>query len=369
MGTNTLTQIGTVSPTLATGDLVDQYLTAISVDMVPRNNSGVPTDQAGGLGTASFRWAEARIDNLLLNNGTVSTISGDLTLSATSKLVATTGIVHNGALINFGDGSESDFTSTGNFTLGGDHHYDNFTLATGHTLSVGVEGFLVLRVKDTFTWVGDFAGDGNGAAGGQRVESTVGVGTDWFNGIAGDPGTLGGGSGGGGGGSNVDNDAGGDGGRGGAVIGIVGSMAGGDGGNENDYSGLGQPGQNSTSGQQTWCKAYGFAGCGSGGGSGAVTNNTSGKGGNGGAGITIIADTIVVTGTPTISANGAAGSNALSPGDAGAGGGGGGGAVLVIYRTLSSGSIPTATVAGGSGATFGADAGDGGNGFFASLQI
>jgi len=53
MGTNNLSAIGTGSPVLATGDLVDQYLTAVSVDFFPRNSSGVVTSGAGSLGSAN----------------------------------------------------------------------------------------------------------------------------------------------------------------------------------------------------------------------------------------------------------------------------------------------------------------------------
>ena len=61
MGTNTITQIGTTTPVEATGNLVDQYLTAIATDFVPRTTAGVVTTIAGGVGTASFSWNSAGV--------------------------------------------------------------------------------------------------------------------------------------------------------------------------------------------------------------------------------------------------------------------------------------------------------------------
>lgn len=63
MGTNNLTQIGIVTTSEATGDDVDQYLTALGADFVPRNASGVVTDQAGAIGTAAFKWSGAEFQD------------------------------------------------------------------------------------------------------------------------------------------------------------------------------------------------------------------------------------------------------------------------------------------------------------------
>lgn len=57
MGDNTLTQLGTVTPTLGTGDIIDQYTTALAGDIVPRNASGVPTDEAGTLGSSTYQFS------------------------------------------------------------------------------------------------------------------------------------------------------------------------------------------------------------------------------------------------------------------------------------------------------------------------
>jgi len=56
MGTNNLAAIGTGSPVVATGDQLDQYLTALGVDFLPRNASGVVTSGAGSLGSATYKW-------------------------------------------------------------------------------------------------------------------------------------------------------------------------------------------------------------------------------------------------------------------------------------------------------------------------
>lgn len=57
MGTNTLTPVapGTVEP-----EHINDIQDALIEDLVPRDASGVPTDQAGSLGTPTIQWAEVR---------------------------------------------------------------------------------------------------------------------------------------------------------------------------------------------------------------------------------------------------------------------------------------------------------------------
>ena len=83
MGTNTLTQIGIVAKTQGTGDLVDQYLTAISTDFVPRSSLGVPTTLAGGLGTTLLKWGHLYVDNILVDGNTISSLdtNGDINIT------------------------------------------------------------------------------------------------------------------------------------------------------------------------------------------------------------------------------------------------------------------------------------------------
>ena len=83
MGTNTLTTIGNTTPTPGIGDTIDQYKTAITLDFVPRNISGVPTSAGGSLGTSSYVWASAYIDNILINGNTISSTdtNGDINLT------------------------------------------------------------------------------------------------------------------------------------------------------------------------------------------------------------------------------------------------------------------------------------------------
>ena len=59
MGTNNLS-------TKNDGDVIsaddpNQFKTALDSDLVPRNSSGVPTDEAGDLGTSSLKWRRAEI--------------------------------------------------------------------------------------------------------------------------------------------------------------------------------------------------------------------------------------------------------------------------------------------------------------------
>ena len=69
MGTNTLTSIGTASPVEATGDQLDQYKQAMGGDHVPRNTSGVPTDEGGDLGSPTYQWANLRVKNSIIIDG------------------------------------------------------------------------------------------------------------------------------------------------------------------------------------------------------------------------------------------------------------------------------------------------------------
>ena len=409
MGTNTLETIGTGAPVEANGDTVDQYKTALTLGIVPRNASGVATDQAGGLGTVTYRWANLYLDNLLLDGNTISstdtngdinltpngtgsvviskatigasTLSGGMncasqimtsvnidsgaidgtTIGAASAAAGTfttmgcttanittgtigtlggamdcdsqamtnanidSGAVDNatvgantastgkftdvestgdvtsqGEMISFGDGSDGSLTTAGggagDVSLDGVKQYTSLTLAAGDTITVGSLGFLIIRVQGTFAWVGDFDGVGTGYPGGA---GGAGDGVSG-HGTVGGAGTHGGGTGGGG---------------------------------------------------------SGGAG---GGGSGVGNGGTAGSGGAGGGCIMIYAATIDVTGSPTISCNGAAGENGGALNNGG-GGGGGGGSVFIFYRSKS-GTIPTPTVAGGAGGTHQGGEGSGGAG-------
>src|SRR5690606_4183262 len=62
----------------------NQYKTGLSGDNVPRNVSGVPTDQAGSLGTSVLSWLNAFIRKIYAgdpaNNHTISSDSEGLTI-------------------------------------------------------------------------------------------------------------------------------------------------------------------------------------------------------------------------------------------------------------------------------------------------
>jgi len=62
MGINTLNEIGIAFAVEATGDLVDQYRTALTLDFLPRNISGIVTDSAGSLGTITYKWSDVISD-------------------------------------------------------------------------------------------------------------------------------------------------------------------------------------------------------------------------------------------------------------------------------------------------------------------
>ena len=69
MTTISLTSIGTISPTPASGFLVDQYKTALSQDFVPRNLSGVATTGAGSLGDSTYAWNDIYLSGDIIIDG------------------------------------------------------------------------------------------------------------------------------------------------------------------------------------------------------------------------------------------------------------------------------------------------------------
>jgi hypothetical protein len=75
--------------TRADGDIIDQtwfnvIQSALGVDLVPRNASGVATDQAGSVGTSTYRFLNGQFMNLLLfsNNTKKVTIKSPNSLAA-----------------------------------------------------------------------------------------------------------------------------------------------------------------------------------------------------------------------------------------------------------------------------------------------
>lgn len=87
MGTNNLT-------TKSSGEVVNatdpnQYKEALTVDIVPRSSAGVPTDEAGDLGSATYGWGNLYLGNMTLQpdgltDGSVS--GGSITMSGGRKL-------------------------------------------------------------------------------------------------------------------------------------------------------------------------------------------------------------------------------------------------------------------------------------------
>lgn len=203
--------------------------------------------------------------------------------------------------------------------------------------------------------------DGSGAGGGGGYGGGGGGGGGGSNGTA-----LNGGAGGSGGGSEVS--AGGGGGAQNTVAagvaggsgGLAGSSATGAGGaaGSGQISGAGGAGAALTTsggGGGGGGGLYGdpllrnlFFGSGGGGGAGGISVNTAGQpGGNGGGIILIMADSISLPGTGTITSNGAAATNGTAP--ASGGGGGAGGSIKLQANTLSLGSGLVTANGGGAG--------------------
>jgi len=60
-GTNT---VPVITSNIIRKTHINQYQTAIGGDWVPRNTSGVATDDAGALGTSALRWGDSFIDTI-----------------------------------------------------------------------------------------------------------------------------------------------------------------------------------------------------------------------------------------------------------------------------------------------------------------
>jgi len=67
MGTNTL--VTAVDGTPIPAAHPNQYKTALTNDIVPRNYSGIPTDEAGSLGTDTYQFGNVKFKGRLRNNG------------------------------------------------------------------------------------------------------------------------------------------------------------------------------------------------------------------------------------------------------------------------------------------------------------
>ena len=82
MGLNNLTSIGT-SIVKSVGNQLDQYYTALTGTIVPRNINGIIQNSAGSIGTSSYKYSACYVDNLLLNDNTISSTdtNGNINLS------------------------------------------------------------------------------------------------------------------------------------------------------------------------------------------------------------------------------------------------------------------------------------------------
>jgi len=89
-GSNTLTSKND-GDVIFSGD-VNQFRTALNLDIVPRNSSGVGTDIAGGLGLSSLRWDSSFIKEITIgvsaNNVTIAETTSRLTFSVAGTEVA-----------------------------------------------------------------------------------------------------------------------------------------------------------------------------------------------------------------------------------------------------------------------------------------
>lgn len=347
MGTNSLSSESDGN-TADAGD-VNQYKDALVQDLVPRNTSGVVTDEAGSLGSATYKWLGAFLKKITVgvpgNLVTIEESSGALQFKIAGTIIAfidSTGISLGN--IKFGSITSKTGFADGilpSLKLGGFYSSNN-------TLSVpdNVKGFIA-------------RGCGGGGGGGGGGGST----------------NVAGGAGGGGGSASpiiehfVPSSV-----AGTITISIGAGGTGGTGGGSNTNGNGGNPGSNSSILYGT--QDYQFLGGGGGGGGKAPAG-----GGDGGAGATnnnngrfggaVIGAAGGVAGSPGFSGQGTAIANGGSQGSGNSGGGGGGGAAG--FRTISaggnggSGGLAGGNGGGGSGPALGGGGGGGGGagtGFF-----
>lgn len=217
--------------------------------------------------------------------------------------------------------------------------WDNFTLNTGHTLTIptwngGGLGFLPIIAKNTISIVGSINGTGVGFLGGSQNATSgnlAGYQGEGSGGARNTNSVAANGNGGGGGGANNSSyvTGGGGGGGGHASTGGTGNGAG-NGGSATGNAAL---------------TVMTFGGGGGGGGNDDAAGYPGSAGGNGGGGVLLIAQNISLSGS--ILVNGNNGSNYANQ-YGGTGGGGAGGAVLLKCKTATLGTnLITAT--GGSG--------------------
>jgi subtilisin-like proprotein convertase family protein len=258
-----------------------------------------------------------------------------------------------------GNGSEGDFSSSGNQSLSGTHNYKDFTINAGHTVTGTGGSPLVILATGKVTIHGTLQ-----LSGGKGTDATTCC-PDNPGGTAG----AGGGTGGTGNSGQAQSGSGSGGGGGGCNAGYG---AGGGGGGHTSSGQNGGTSGNSCGSPGGGGGAYGnatFAGgitAGSGGGAGGygAANNSCGSGGGGGGGaVTLIGGSILVGSKGSILANGGAGGAVINDRDGGAGGGGSGGGIWLRGATIDMQGIVEAK-AGAAGKTdkmngYGGDGGDG----------
>ena len=253
-----------------------------------------------------------------------------------------------GGLTIFGDGSDGNVTIASNTTLTRDMYYNNLTVNAGIFLTTG--GYRVF-VKGTLTNNGTIARNGN--VGGNATSTDAGA-----AGAALAAASLGGSGAGGVGNGDMDNyGAGGGGGSGAGVIVIAARILtnnatiqanGGNGGNA-WANGFGNPGGTAKAGGTVTSPTTGYRDSTS----GVIaqqlgTRLMGGAGGGGGAGVGG-GGTVGGSTNPGIGGAGGAGGNTSTVGQAGGGGGGGGGALILIYQTITEGTLQVLGGTGGLG--------------------
>jgi len=347
---------GTIIPKFAIGQTTDPDEVNAAIKNAGSEEGSIPFDDGGvvdtdgeqPIGTQDYPFGDAFFNK----NKELNIINP--TTSAIVAKVSFPFLINFQNFLSAGFGEDGDDDTSSFVDMEGEYHFDNFTISSGNDLVVGALGYVVIRVKGTLTIVADIDGDGAGGAGGAG-------GAIHNPGKVGGAGALGCGTGGGGGAQSSVGGGGGDitslfpvdGGGGGAVSGGAGSDGNRNSGSDKFYMNQFQ---------------LGYGSGGGGGGSTSVGGGTT-NGGAGGGSILIIADTIVVTGTPSISCKGVTAGNASS--GSGAGGGGGGGAVVIAYNNLT-GTLPTPDISGGDGGIGsppGGNGGDGEDGFAFAIDI
>jgi hypothetical protein len=185
MGTNTLDS--QVSKTVITTTDLNQFKTALTGAIVPRNASGVPQDLQGDLGSSAYRWQNAYVDKYYIgdpadNNYITSDVSGNIFIYRNSILmmtIASTGF--NGSSLTNASVARTKLEAVGQQVSGSSGTWSStaaaFTDVANHSVSLTTVGrpiILSLKAASTNSYIRVFDTAGTGTTCSATIRYDVG---------------------------------------------------------------------------------------------------------------------------------------------------------------------------------------------------